>query len=268
MKNSILKIIVILGVAVALIKSSYSSERVLVLEESTTLSLNDEVNSESVTKVMAQALIMDNALKGDEEITLVLSTPGGSIQAGIELITFINGLKHKVNTLTIFSASMGFQIVQGLNKRLILPYGTLMAHKARGGFQGEFPGQVDSRYSHAIARINQLDEVVVKRTNGKLTNKTYKALYENEYWVDGQKAIDDGLADEVVIARCGESLIGEKNESILFMGFIPVNLVLSKCPLITSPLEIKVGGSPSDADRTKITNELTNSKAKAPLIKF
>lgn len=210
----------------------------ITLTKDNTVVLNQEFNAETTAKVMADAQKLDAKLKSKEPIYLVLDTPGGSIQAGLEMITFLKSLNRPVHTVSLFAASMGFQTVQGLGTRYITPFGTLMAHKAKGGFQGEFPGQLDSRYVYYLQRLNELDRITVSRSKGKYTIKSLQALYENEHWVDGFNAVNEGFADEVVSVHCDQSLSGVKSEIFSFMGF-SIRVQFSECPTITGPLAIE-----------------------------
>jgi ATP-dependent Clp protease protease subunit len=197
------------------------------------------VDAESTAKVVQRAQELDSKLKSTDPLYLVLNTPGGSIQDGLEMIQALQGLNRPIHTVTIFAASMGFQIVQGLGDRLVTPSGTLMAHKARGGFSGEFPGQIDSRYTYYIKRLNAMDKVTASRSRGKLTVKSLQALYENEYWVEGQDAVDAGLADKVVLGKCDHSLNGRRNTDFYFMGFV-ITLVQSECPMNQGILDVAI----------------------------
>ena len=126
-----------------------------------------------------------------------------------------------------------------MGTRYITPFGTLMTHKARGSLSGEFPGQLDSRYSYYLKRLNKLDEIVVSRTNGKLTMQQYKQLYENEFWINGFETVNFGLADKMVVVRCARDLqtsYVESKKNILF----EVNIYWSNCPMITVPLKVVV----------------------------
>jgi ATP-dependent protease ClpP protease subunit len=212
-----------------------SDKKEIVLTDKNTLSLTSEVSDASMAALMSKAMALDSKTKSNDPIYLVLYTPGGSIQAGLEAIEFLKSLNRPVHTVTIFAASMGFQMVQGLGNRYITRFGTLMAHKAKGSFAGEFPGQIDSRYTYYVKKLNELDNITVGRTGGKLTDAAFKALYENEYWVDGFDALGKGLVDEVTAVRCDASLSGTREETESFLGF-SVKLNFSKCPMIIAPV--------------------------------
>lgn len=217
--------------------SPSAKPKTIVLTSDNTLVLDQEVDDSTVAEVTQQAMIMDSKLESKEPIYLVLATPGGSIQAGLEFIQNMKSLNRPVHTITIFAASMGFQIVEGLGQRYVTQYGTLMAHKARGGFQGEFPGQINSRLTYWLKRLNRIDQDVVSRTNGKLNLKTFQDLYENEVWIEGPDTVEVGLADEVVLTRCDQSLIGTKSAVVNFMGF-SFEVIMSKCPTVLGILGI------------------------------
>lgn len=116
-----------------------------------------------------------------------------------------------------------------------------MAHKARGGFRGEFGGglsQLDARYGMWLRRINMMDTLAVSRTGGKQTLKSYRAAYDNELWLNGPEAVAEGYADEVVTAKCDLSLqkvIARKFD----FGFFKVKAEFSACPINTNPLSVK-----------------------------
>ena len=218
----------------------------LVLSEDNTLVLNTDVNDTIVAELTEKALKMDEDLPSDEPIYLVLNTPGGSIVSGLELIDNLKSLDRKVHTLTVFAASMGFQIAQNLNERLMVSRGQLMSHRARGTvandteFGGSEPSQTSSRIAHWTRVITELDEVTVKRTKGLKTLEQYRKEYDDELWLTAALAVKEGYADKIVNAVCDSSLSGTSEIEVSFMG-LPITLVISKCPLITGLLDVKIG---------------------------
>lgn len=232
----------------------------LVLTKDNSIDMNDYFYGESVANLNQKAKELDAKLPSGEPIILVLNSGGGSIEAGIEGIQNMNTLNRPVITLTLFAASMGFQTVQGIKgERLITKNGTLMSHKARGFFYGEFPGQLDSRYSHYLKRVTRLDKDVVARTSGKHTMESYAKLIENEYWCDGQDCIEQGLADRVVNPSCDQSLEGTHSKLwarwLYFGHTIEIVDTMSNCPLITEALSynIYIDGEPLFNDVVNLT---------------
>jgi ATP-dependent Clp protease protease subunit len=225
--------------------AAFSKEKTtkeIVLTNDNLVVLNDVVTDESVSKLIGEIKKLDASLQSGYPIYLFLYTPGGSIQAGIELMEFLKGVNRPVNTVTLFSASMGFQLVQSLGTRYILEHGILMSHKAAGGFSGEFGGetsQLDSRYGLWLRRLRAMDETTVARTEGKKTLKQYQSEYDNELWLNGAEAVANGYADEVVSVKCSESLSGERIEYIQYFGNT-MQVVFDKCPLRTAPISVSM----------------------------
>ncbi len=222
-------------------KSSKDAD--VILSDRNALSLKGEVSDESVGKLIKQLRELDTDKEAGEPIYLVLYTPGGSIQAGLELIEAAKGMRRPVKTITIFAASMGFQTAQNLEERLILESGVLMSHKARGGYTGEFDSgnesQLDSRISLWKQRIKELDLKTVERTKGKQTLQSYMKAYENELWLTGHQAVEGGYADRTATVRCDSSL--NSSEEQVFSSFgMEVRVKFSRCPLQTGPESVEM----------------------------
>lgn len=214
----------------------------VVLNSDNTVRFADYYMQESVAKAMKDLKKLDSPSKIDP-IFLVINSGGGSIHWGNELIRFADNLNRPVHTITLFAASMGFQTVQGLGKRFILPNGELMSHKARGGVFGEFPGQLDVRLAHYKRSIEMGDLHTVKRTNGKHTLKSYTDLIENEYWCTSSDCVKAGFADRVVNASCDATMVGNIEDSwkFMYMGVvIELKFVFDKCPLQSAMLELNI----------------------------
>lgn len=223
-------------IAIFLICNSlFASEKQIVLNKDNTVVLRGPVTSSSVGDVMQKLSELNKKGESTDPIYLVLQTPGGSVVSGLNLIEYMNSLRRPVFSVANFAASMGFHILENSPKRYITKYGTIMSHRASGGFQGDIPQQVKSRFKHITDLLEKMDEQVISRTAGKFNKKSYSELIRDEYWAVGSNAIADGFADEVVTLKCDESLDGVSSQSISTI-FGPVSASFSNCPLITEPL--------------------------------
>lgn len=219
------------------------------LSRRNTLALVDVVTSESVARLQAQLVDMSFNLKQGESINLILYTPGGDVQAGSALIDTIRSLPVPVNTITLFAASMGFHIVQNSpGERMITPSGTLMSHRARGGVEGEFNGSINVRVNHIGDSLNELESRTASRMG--LDIQTYRNLIRDEFWATAGIALKRDAADSMVLAKCDKSFSGSYNRDVTTL-FGTATLVMSNCPLITTPIEIKLS-----AQAAKNKNEL------------
>jgi ATP-dependent protease ClpP protease subunit len=220
--------------------SAHAAEKVITLTADNTLIFDEQVDSMSAGEITAKAAAMDAHLQSGYPIYLVLYTPGGEIQKGLELIDYLKSINRPTHTITMFAASMGFQMSQQLGMRYITRFGVLMSHKARGGFEGEFGGgmsQLDSRYGLWLRRIDMMDKHTVSRTKGKQTLTSYRAAYQTELWLNGQEAVDGGYADEVVTIKCDSTLQGVRFKEFN-SGFMIVKVSFSNCPSRTGAISV------------------------------
>lgn len=214
------------------------------LEKRNSVVFRGVVTDNSVTQVMAKLQEMSQNLNKNDEIYLVLDTPGGSIFAGLDLIEFTKGLPQKVNTVTLFAASMGFQFAQALGTRYITETGVLMSHRgALSGLGGQINGELESRYKLYKRSVDILDTISSKRM--KMSLKEYQDLILNEYWVFGLDSVNEKAADETVTVSCGTSLNGTTEETVQTL-FGAVNLNWSDCPLLKYPLKVEFNGLVSE----------------------
>jgi ATP-dependent protease ClpP protease subunit len=228
----------------------------ITLSARNTISLRLPVTGSSVASLQQEIYTLSAKLAPTETIYFVLNTPGGSIEDGLDLVQTMKSIPQEIKTVTNFAASMGFVLVQNAGERLILPNGVLMQHRARGGFDGQIPGELNSRTDFYTARVKEIEEVEAVRMG--ISHEEYAKLVINEYWTSGASAVEERAADRVVRAHCDESLItGVKKETINTM-FGPVEVEWSNCPLVGSPLAIKFGDNyDSSRDYTRMKDVVT-----------
>lgn len=231
--------------------------RTLVLEARNTVVLRGPVTIDSVAKTMLELKAASRRLDKSTPIYLVLDTPGGSVSDGLDLIDFANALPQKIHTVTLFAASMGFQIAQNLDRRYIIRSGTLMSHRAAlGGLGGQMKGELESRYRMLRRWVDYLDYQAAKRM--EMDVKAYEAMIVNEYWVHGYDAVQEKAADEQVLVRCGESLNG--TDKVTFQTlFGSISATISKCPLVKGAIDVDASEILNKDEAKRATDILTMS---------
>jgi ATP-dependent Clp protease protease subunit len=202
--------------------------------------INDAIDSESIAKAQLKLFKLAAELPVDEPIYLFLDTPGGSITAGRLFIDTVKGVPHKVHTITLTAASMGYIIAQHLDNRYILESGTMMSHRARiGGLSGQIPGEVDSRLRNIRQEITEINETVANRLG--VPRRFYEKWIHDELWLSGKDAVFFGHADEIPVVTCDESLMDTYTKEVSNF-FFSASVEFSKCPLIRGPLKITQKG--------------------------
>lgn len=100
--------------------------------------LNGEITDNSSNIVVAQLLYLDSL--NNDDISLYINSPGGSITAGMAIFDTMNFIKSDISTICVgMAASMAaFLLSSGeKGKRYILPNAEVMIHQPLGGAQGQ-----------------------------------------------------------------------------------------------------------------------------------
>lgn len=207
------------------------------LTDANTAVFRDEVNAQSIAKLQREILNKATKLHG-KPLYLVLDTPGGDINAGYDLIDMIQGMNLNVKTITQFSASMGAYIAESLGERLVTPHGTYMFHRAAvDGVGGQVPGEFLTRAGYLLNLVTVMEKQNAARLG--ISFDEYTKLVKDEYWVTGEEAVKQGVADRVVTISCGEGLQGEHTEVVRIFIF-ELAVTYSNCPAIRGPLNVEM----------------------------
>ena len=158
--------------------------------------LTGEVNDEMAALVCSQLLYLESV--SNEDISIYINSPGGSVTAGMAIYDTMNYIKCDVSTICMgLAASMGAFLLSGgtKGKRYALPNSEIMIHQPLGGAKGQ---ETDI----AIAAKNIL------RCRDRLTRemaancgRDYDEVYkdtERDNFMTADEALGYGLVDKVI----------------------------------------------------------------------
>lgn len=158
--------------------------------------LNGEINDDSSNIVVAQLLYLDSL--NNEDISIYINSPGGSITSGMAIYDTMNFVKSDVSTICIgMSASMAAFILAcgAKGKRYILPNSEVMIHQPLGGTQGQAT-DIKIATDRIMKLKNRLNSILAKQTGKslkKITNDT-----ERDYFMNSNEALSYGLVDKII----------------------------------------------------------------------
>lgn len=222
--------------------------------------LRGPVTEESVTR-----LIVDFANVDEDDVVLYITSPGGSVLAGLNLIQHINYMQqrgHKVHCVTDFAASMAFAILQACDERYVTPGSVIMQHQMSVGLEGQLLN-VKSRQR----LLNSMEEDMTRSQAArlKMTTQEFTELITSDWWLYGQEAVDRNAADKVIQVGCTRSLLESTVQTTMyvrtFLGTMPVEVYYSGCPVARQPLKYvvdKVYTNLTDGDRLMVDQEIRN----------
>ncbi len=156
------------------------------------------VDDKSMEKAISQILLLDS-LDSGKEIDLYISSPGGSVTAGLSLLDIMRIIKSPVNTVCMgLAASMGSMLLsQGVKgKRKILEHGRVMIHQPSiGSVQGQaIELEITAKQ---IVKTRQILAEILAKNCGQKVDKILKD-FDRDYWMDAKEAIEYGIVDEIV----------------------------------------------------------------------
>lgn len=157
--------------------------------------LTGEINDDISSIIVSQLLYLDSV--NNENISLYINSPGGSITAGMAIYDTIHYIKSKVNTICIGMAmSMGaFLLASTTGKRYALPHSEIMIHQPYGGMQGVV-SDIDIQAKRLIKTKALMNKLLAQHTNKDI--KTIEHDTERDYYMSADEALEYNLIDEIL----------------------------------------------------------------------
>lgn len=157
--------------------------------------IDDVIDDSLASNVTKQLMYL--ASVSNEDITLVINSPGGSVTAGLAIYDTLSGISCDVSTVCLgMAASMGaFLLAAGTKgKRYATPNSEVMIHQVMGGASGQ---AVDVQI--AARRIGRkkdnLNDLLAAFTGQPL--ERIQIDTDRDYFMTTQEAIEYGMIDGV-----------------------------------------------------------------------
>ena len=158
------------------------------------------VDDASAKDIVEKLLFLESDAPG-KEIIFYVSTPGGSITAGMAVYDTIRLITSPVKVIvTGMAASMGSILLQAPKKkgnRLLFPHARVMIHQPLIMGRIQAPAVDIHIQAQEMERIrSELNEILAKASKQKL-EKVIKDT-DRDFYMTAEEAIEYGLADGIV----------------------------------------------------------------------
>lgn len=158
--------------------------------------LSGEINDNTSNIIVSELLYLDSI--SNEDISIYINSPGGSITSGMAIYDTMNYIKSDVSTICIgMAASMAaFLLSSGQKgKRYILPNAEVMIHQPIGGVSGQAT-EINIAANRIIKLKNKLNKILSNNTNKNI--KEIEKDTERDYYMNSNEALEYGIIDKII----------------------------------------------------------------------
>ena len=157
--------------------------------------ITEEINDQTAAVICCQ--INHLAAVSDDDITLWIMSPGGSVSAGLAILDTMSQCGCDIKTVSMgrvasISAVIASSGTKG--KRYVGPNAIMMIHQALGGVSGQTTDIL--RTARHMERMNsRLFEILSENTEKDI--QQIAADCERDYYLNAEEAIGYGLTDHI-----------------------------------------------------------------------
>lgn len=142
---------------------------------------------------------LDNNPEG-EPLELEINSGGGSVFAGFEIYNLLRGAKcDTVAEVQSLAASAASTIMAACRTVKVSPVAQVMIHLPTTWTDGN-----NLDHQQALQMLESVTESILNgymaKVNGKTSREDLRKLMENETWLTASRAVELGLADEILYA--------------------------------------------------------------------
>lgn len=158
--------------------------------------IGGEINDDTANIVISELLYLDSL--SNDDISIYINSPGGSITSGMAIYDTMNFIKSDVSTICVgMSASMASILLASgtKGKRFILPNSEVMIHQPLGGVNGQAT-EIKIVADRILYLRNKLNNILADKTGKDI--KKIEDDTERDYYLTAKDALDYGLVDKIL----------------------------------------------------------------------
>ena len=158
--------------------------------------ISGEINDDLANMVIGQLLYLDS--KSNDDISLYINSPGGSITAGMAIFDTMNLIKSNVSTICVgMAASMASVLLASgkKGKRYILPNSEVMIHQPLGGVSGQAT-EIKIVADRILYLRNKLNLILSDKTGKDI--KIIEKDTERDHYLTAHDALNYHLVDKIL----------------------------------------------------------------------
>ena len=166
------------------------------LFKSRTVLIFGEINMKLAERVTAQLLAY--AAEGEDDIRVVVNSPGGHVESGDTIHDMIRFVGPRVKMIgTGWVASSGAHIFLGARKenRFALPNTRFLLHQPTGGFQGQ-ASDISIEAEEVLKMHERINRIIAKET-GQPYEKVV-ADTDRNFWMSAEEAKAYGILSRII----------------------------------------------------------------------
>lgn len=242
-------------------ETNIDSPQLIQLNRQNLITLRGEINDELTSELVRKLNKFSN-----NQLYLYITSPGGSVISGMQIIDQLKALKErniKLVCVADFAASMAFAIFQSCPVRYVTTSSLLMQHQMSLGVKGNL-----QNINNYLTFINEVDNDLEELQSSRLQmDKTsFKNKVQNDWWTSGNNIVKNKAADSLVLVSCDPELVEQNDEVKKVNPFIDINIIFSKCPLSREPVDVIVKIKFENEDNKELIKDMLTKNVPSQFI--
>ena len=160
--------------------------------------LSFPIDDQIASLIIAQLIYLSNE-DPDSPINMYISSPGGSIYAGMGILDTMQMIPNQVNTIAVgFTASFGTILLTAGTKghRYALPNATIHMHQPWSSGGGGQATDIEIQAKEILRQKKRINEILAVATGKDID--TIEADTDRDIYLTANEAVKYGLVDEVL----------------------------------------------------------------------